>query len=106
VDGAMVFAYTGIHAVLFLVVGLVFAWVFTQIDEHPQFGVVLILAFLLFEAILFGLEVTIVPRLVGALGAVSVALANLISIGAMCWFLLTRNPMLLEHLKEGMRDEH
>lgn len=106
VDGAMIFAYTGMHGVLFFVVGLLFAWVFTQIDEHPQLGVLLILVFLLFQAILFGLEVTIVPRLVGAIGAASVGFANLISVGAMCWFLLTRNPHLVEHLREGMRENH
>jgi hypothetical protein len=97
----MVFAYTGLHGLLFLLAGVAIAWMVAQFERNPQFGLVLLLLFLLFEAVLFGFEVTIVPALVGALGALSVGLANLLSAVAMFWFLLLRRPAALQSLRES-----
>jgi hypothetical protein len=101
----MVFAYTGLHGLAFLATGAVIAWMVSQFEENPQFGLVLLLLFLLFQSVVFGLEVTIVPNLVGALGAVSVALANLLSAVAMFWFLLVRRPEALANLRESWEEE-
>jgi hypothetical protein len=100
----MVFAYTGVHGLIFLAAGAVIAWIVGQFEQNPQFGLVLLLLFFLFQAVLFGLEVTIVPNLVGALGAVSVALANLFSAAAMFWFLLLRRPEALARLRESWEE--
>ena len=101
VDYTMVFAYTGIHGFLFLFAGMIVAWMFVQFERNPQFGMVLLLLFLLFEFVLFGFEVTIVPNLVGALGAWAVALANLLSAFGMFWFLLRRHPEAWEQLRKA-----
>lgn len=101
----MIFAYTGLHGVLFLGAGVALAGLFAQVERNPQLGLVLFLLFLLFESVLFGLEVTIVPSLVGALGAVSVAIANLLAAVAMFWFLLWRRPEALARLRESFREE-
>ena len=100
----MIFAYTGLHGVLFLAAGLVIAWMFSQFEENPQFGIFLLLLFLLFESILLAFEVSMVPRLVGAMGTWAVGLANLLSAVAMFWFLLRRRPEALERLKAGWRE--
>lgn len=101
ISATMVFAYTGLHGVLFLIAGLAIAWMFSQFERNPQLGLVLLLLFLLFESIVLGLEVTIVPQLVGALGTWAVALANLFSAIAMFWFLLRRHPEAISRLKAG-----
>ena len=51
VNPFIVFAYTGLHGVLFLLAGLVIAWLFAMFERNPQFGIILLLLFLLVEAI-------------------------------------------------------
>ena len=97
----MVFAYTGLHVLLFLLAGIVVAWMVSQFVHNPQFGFVLILLFVLFEAVLFGFEVTVVPNLVGALGAGIVAAANLLAAAAMFGYLLRRHPEAVEQLRRS-----
>jgi hypothetical protein len=104
INVAMVFAYTGLHGLLFLLAGLILAWMFSQFERNPQFGMVLLLLFITFESILLGLEVTVVPRLVGALGTWAVALANLLSAVAMFWFLLQQRPEAFTRLREGWHE--
>lgn len=100
----MVFAYTGIHVLLFLIAGVVVAWMVAQFERNPQFGMVLALIFVLFEAVLFGLEVTIVPSLVGALGAWAVAVANILSAVVMFGYLLRRHPEALSQLRQSWNE--
>jgi hypothetical protein len=99
VSGIMVFAYTGVHVLLFLAAGVVLAWTVAQVETHPQFGLLLVLLLVIAEAIAFGVEAAIVPQLVGALGAWAVALANVASAAAMIWFLLRRHPGAVERLR-------
>jgi hypothetical protein len=101
VSATMVFAYTGLHGLLFLIAGVVIAWMFSQFEQNPQLGMVLLLLFMLFESILLGLEVTVVPHLVGALGTWAVGIANLLSAIAMFWFLLRRRPGAWARLRAG-----
>ena len=103
-DPVLVFAYTGMHGLLFLVAGGTLAWMVMQFEKNPQFGMVLALLFVLFEAIVFGLEVTVVPQLVGALGSWAVMIANLLSAVAMFWFLLRRRPEALARLKTAWNE--
>lgn len=103
-DPIMVFAYTGMHGLLFLIAGMALAWVFVQFERNPQFGVVLLLVFLLFESIVFGLEVSVVPQLVGALRTWAVFIANLTSAVAMFWLLLRRRPEALARLRDAWNE--
>jgi hypothetical protein len=104
VSATMVFAYTGLHVLLFLMVGALIAWIVDQFERNPQFGLVLVLLFLLFQAVIFGFEVTLVPNLVGALGAGVVGIANVLSVGAMFWFLLRRHPEAMEQLRQSWNE--
>ena len=105
VNGFIVFAYTGLHGVLFLMAGLALAWMFGMFEHNPQFGIILLLLFLLFESILFSFAAAIFPNLMGALGAVAVASGNLFAAIAMFWFLIRRHPAALTQLRLAWHEE-
>ncbi len=104
VDGAALFAYTGLHGLLFLTAGLGLAWMFMQFERNPQFGLIFLLLFVTFEAILWGVGVSILPGLAGVVGAWSILVANLASAAVMFLFLLRRHPRALEGLREAWND--
>jgi hypothetical protein len=101
----IVFAYTGLHGVLFLMAGLVIAWLFAVFERNPQFGIILLLLFLLVESILFSFAAAVFPNLVGAIGAVAVASGNLFAAVAMFWFLMRRHPSAMAQLRLAWREE-
>lgn len=101
VSVVMVFAYSGLHGMLFVAWGTAIALLFSQLEKRPAVGVFLVVLFVLSEAVIFGLEVTIVPRLVGSLGAVQVGVANLLAAAVMFWFLLLRHPGVIDRLKRA-----
>ena len=105
VNPFIVFAYTGLHGVLFLIAGFVIAWMFSVFEHNPQFGIILLLLFILFEAILFSFAAAIFPNLVGALGAVAVASGNLFAAIVMFWFLIRRHPSALLQLRVAWREQ-
>jgi hypothetical protein len=104
VSYTMVFAYTGLHVLLFLLAGVALAWMVSQVERNPQFGLVLILLFLLFQSIVFGFEVTLVPALVGALGAGVVIVANLLAAASMFWYLLRRHPEAMRRVRQSWHE--
>lgn len=101
----IVFAYTGLHGVLFLIAGTIIAWMFAIFEHNPQFGIIVLLLFLLFESILFSFAAAIFPGLLGAIGAVAVACGNLFAAIAMFWFLIRRHPGALTKLRLAWREE-
>jgi hypothetical protein len=105
VNGLVVLAYTGLHGILFLIAGIAVAWMFSEFERNPQFGMVLLLLFLLFESIVFSFEAAVVPGLVGATGTLAVASANLFAAVAMFWFLLRRHPTAIARLRDAWRQE-
>ena len=52
-----VFAYSGLHVILFLLVGFAVALMFREFELAPNVGTALILLFVLAEVILFGIQV-------------------------------------------------
>ena len=98
-NGAAVFAYTGLHGILFLGAGTLLAWMFLQFERNPQVGMILLLLFVMFEAILWGVGVSIIPALAGAVGAWAIMVANIASAVAMFAFLLQRHPGATESLR-------
>ena len=99
VNPFIVFAYTGLHGVLFLVAGVVIARMFALFEQNPQFGIVILLLFLLFESILFSFAAAVFPNLIGAIGAFAVACGNLFAAIAMFWFLIRRRPQAMAQLR-------
>jgi hypothetical protein len=100
-DPAMVFAYTGLHGIAFLLVGFLLAALFREFEQHPKIGLELLVALLVFEGLLMGAEVTVFPSLVGELGAWAVAIANIASLIAMFTFLAYRHPQAIKALRES-----
>jgi hypothetical protein len=103
-DGAAIFAYTGLHGILFLCAGTILAWMFVQFERNPQVGLVLLLLFITFEAILWGVGVSMVPALAGAVGAWAILVANVASAVVMFVFLLRRHPTALDRLRHAWND--
>jgi hypothetical protein len=105
VNSFVIFAYTGLHGVLFLMAGLVLGWMFAMFERNPQFGTILLLLFLLFESILFSFEAGIFPNLMGTMGTLAVASGNLFAAVTMFWFLLRRHPNALARLRDAWHEE-
>ncbi|MGE5301701.1 MAG: hypothetical protein ACM3TN_00140 [Alphaproteobacteria bacterium] len=105
VNGSVMFAYTGLHVLLFLVAGLVIAWMFSLFEHHPHFGIMVLLLFFLFEAILFTFAAVIFPSLMGALGSLAVASGNLFAAISMFWFLIRRHPSAITQLRLAWHEE-
>lgn len=104
VDGAAVFAYTGLHGILFLGAGTVLAWMFSQFERNPQVGMILLVLFVTFEAILWGVGVSIIPELAGVVGASAIVVGNVGSAVAMFAFLLRRHPRALASLRKAWKE--
>jgi hypothetical protein len=105
VNGFIVFAYTGLHVVLFLLAGLVIAWMFSMFEHNPHFGIIILLLFFLFEAILFTFAAVIFPSLMGAIGSLAVATGNLFAAISMFWFLIRRYLMALTQIRLAWHEE-
>jgi hypothetical protein len=103
-SGAAIFAYTGVHGILFLCAGTVLAWMFVQFERNPQVGLLLLLLFITFEAILWGVGVSMIPALAGAVGAWAILVANVASAVVMFAFLLRRHPQAVERLRQAWEE--
>jgi hypothetical protein len=103
-NGAAVFAYTGLHGILFLGAGTTLAWMFSQFERNPQVGMILLLLFVTFEAVLWGVGVSIIPSLAGAVGTWAIMVANVGSAVAMFVFLLRRHPGAMESLRNAWNE--
>ena len=78
---------------------------FTIFEHNPQFGIIVLLLFILFESILFSFAAVIFPSLMGVLGAAAVATGNLFAAIAMFWFLIRRRPNALAQLRLAWHEE-
>lgn len=103
-NGPAIFAYTGLHGVLFLCAGVALSWMFSQFERNPQVGMILLLLFVTFEAIVWGLGVSVAPQLAGAVGAWAILVANIASAVAMFAFLLGRHPDAMRRLREAWQE--
>jgi len=101
----IIFAYTGLHGVLFLIAGFAIARMFALFEHNPQFGIVILLLFLLFESILFSAAAAIFPNLIGTIGAVAVACGNLFAAIAMFAFLIRRHPAAMDQLRLAWHEQ-
>jgi len=84
----MMFAYTGVHMILFLIGGLAAAIMVQQFESHPAVGMVLVILFICYEVGFMALAWALMPSVIGVLSAWLVALANVLSAGAMAVYLL------------------
>jgi hypothetical protein len=90
---------------LFLIAGVVIARMFALFEQNPQFGIVILLLFLLFESILFSFAAAVFPNLIGAIGALAVGCGNLFAAIAMFWFLIRRRPKAMAQLRLAWQED-
>jgi hypothetical protein len=88
----MVFAYTGVHMALFVAAGMAFSFMVAQFESNPPLAVLLILLFVCFEAAFFAFTMALAPGVIGALGASSIAVANLLAALAMSAYFWRTHP--------------
>jgi hypothetical protein len=93
-----VFAYSGLHVILFLMVGFCIALMFKEFELAPNVGTALLLLFVLGEVILFGIQVAMMEEVLGAIGQWQTAVGNTLSAVAMFWFMLRRYPGSMGYL--------
>ncbi len=98
VDAPMVAAYTAIHVVVFVAVGIVASYLITLFDRYPAAGIALIFLFAFFEVGFFVVSAALGGGLLGRLGPWSVGAANLLSAAGMAAYLWYRHP----HLKQSL----
>jgi hypothetical protein len=84
----MVFAYTGVHMMAFVGVGMAAAYMVAQFEKNPPFGLLLLLLFICFEAGFIAFAAALAPGVIGALGSGLVVAANLLSAAVMAGYLL------------------
>lgn len=74
-------------------------------EHNPQFGIVILLLFLLFESILFSAAAAIFPNLIGTVSSVAVACGNLFAAVAMFGFLIRRHPAAMNQLRLAWHEQ-
>ena len=101
VSAAPVFAYNGVHLLLFLAFGFVASWLFEETERHPPFWYLVFFVFL----VGFFFDVTLVtlftlPMAAEAVPWWSIVSANLAAGLGMAAYLGRRHPGLLEAVEE------
>jgi hypothetical protein len=86
---AAVAYYTLLHFVVFCVLGFIVAFLVHEVELHAKHPIlVLLAAFVLFEAAFFVAAAVLMPGVVARVGPGSIALANLLAAAGMTIFLL------------------
>lgn len=91
VTTATVLGYTIVHVIAFLVVGLLFAVLVGQADEHPPVLMGLVVLFVTFETLAIGLIALVASWLLDVVDWWSIGLANVIAAAAMGAYLWKRH---------------
>lgn len=97
IDPGMVAAYTIVHHVAFVGVGVVASFLVTEMERIPPLGIALLFLFVFFETGFHIFMLSVGEPLLGAIAFWGVAVANLLAAGAMAAYLWYRHPRLLIH---------
>ncbi|MGQ0703074.1 MAG: hypothetical protein ACT4PM_08090 [Gemmatimonadales bacterium] len=100
VDPAIIGAYTLVHLVGFVFAGLLLEWIASRIERAPGMWLVTLLFFITLEALFIGTAAPTSGWVLGELGYWSIAIANLLAVGAMGWWVWTSHPRLRRELVE------
>jgi hypothetical protein len=97
VDPGMVAAYTIVHHVAFVGVGIVASFLVAEMEHIPPLGIALLFLFIFFETAFHIFLLAVGGPLLGDSGIAfwGVAIANLLAAGAMAGYLWYRHPRLL-----------
>lgn len=97
IDPGMVAAYTIVHHVAFIAVGIAASFLVTQTERVPPLGIALLFLFVFFETAFHIFMLAVGQPLLGGIAFWGVAVANLLAAGGMAAYLWYRHPRMLMH---------
>ncbi|MDX1622931.1 MAG: hypothetical protein R3199_03005 [Gemmatimonadota bacterium] len=100
IDPGMVAAYTIVHHVAFIVVGIIASFLVTEIQRVPPLGIALLFLFIFFETGFLIFVLSIGDPLLGGISLWAVAVANLLAATGMAAYLWYRHPRFLVHFQK------
>jgi hypothetical protein len=99
VQPSIVAWYTAVHALAFLVVGMVAAWLAAQFERFPSVGIAMLFLFVIFETAFFIFALAVGKSVLGTLGLWTIAVANLLAALAMAAYLWWKHPSAVRNMK-------
>ena len=90
----VVVAYTMLHLLAFLAVGIGVAWGARQLERLPSLWLVTLLAVIIVEALFIGVMASLAQWVLGAIGLWAVAIGNIVAVGAMGFRVWVTRPGL------------
>ena len=100
VQPAIVAWYTAVHALAFLIVGVIAAWLAVQFERFPSVGIAMLFLFVLFETAFFIFALAVGKNVLGTLGLWTVAVANLLASLAMAAYLWWKHPSAVRNMQQ------
>jgi hypothetical protein len=101
----MVLGYTVIHVGAFMVAGFVASALISEAEKDPPMLLGLILLFVTFEVLFFGLIAIMASWLLDSIRWWTILVANLIAAGAMGFYLWRMHPALRAELSKPLEEE-
>lgn len=96
-----VLSYTAVHLAAFLLFGLIASGLVAQAERFPPFLFAILLLFVVFEVLFFGLAAMLGAWILEELAWWSVLAGNLLAAGAMGGYLWRAHPVLRREVREG-----
>lgn len=105
VTAPMVLGYTMFHVGAFLVAGFIASALISEAEKDPPMLLGLVLLFVTFEVLFFGLIAIMASWLLDSLKWWTILVANLIAAAAMGFYLWRMHPHLQEELSKPLEEE-
>ena len=105
VTAAMVIGYTVLHVGAFLVTGFIASALISEAEKDPPMLLGLILLFVTFEVLFFGLIAIMASWLLDSIRWWTILVANLIAAAAMGLYLWREHPSLRTELRKPLEEE-
>lgn len=99
VDPGMVAAYTIVHHLAFVVVGVVASFLVSEMERIPPLGIALLFLFVFIETAFLIFVLSIGGPLLQGISLWGVAVANLLAATGMAGYLWYRHPRILIHFE-------
>jgi len=103
VVGSFVVVYAGVHFAVFVVFGLVAAYLVSATERTPAMGIFL-LFFVIFETAFFIYNLAVGGGLIAKLGVATVIIANFLAAGGMSAYFIWRHPKVRESIEKAWEE--
>ena len=100
IDPGMVAAYTIVHHLAFIVVGVLASFLVSEMERIPPLGIALLFLFVFTETAFLIFVLAIGGPLLEGISLWGVAVANLLAATGMAGYLWYRHPRILMHLEK------